>query len=205
MGVIKDDVLRVNVTNLNATTQQAQVTVMDEKGLTKGKTTLTLDPGVTGFFDVTFSEIVGRLMVRTQAKCSNNLFQVSTEIYVGLGVVMQTSLTLSGSSIVINGQGLFPAIGIVDGETARVSVANLGTTTAEVTLDFIEQDGKVIKEAILSVAPKQTGFLDYDGDGILGKMILRATGGAGAGTCVMSMEVFDTLSGRTRFSVDKNY
>jgi hypothetical protein len=86
-----------------------------------------------------------------------------------------------------------------------VSVANLGATTAEATLDFIEQDGKVIKEAILSVAPKQTGFLDNEGDGILGKMILRATGGAGAGKFATSMEVFDTLSGRTRFSVDKNY
>jgi hypothetical protein len=195
VGVIKDDVLRVNVTNLNATTQQAQVLVVDEKGLTKGTTTLSLAAGQTGFFDVTFSEVVGRLMVRTQAKCSNNLFLVSTEIYDA--ATMRTDLTLSGNGLVINGQALFAAIGITDQETARLAVANLGATTAQVTLDFLEQDGKVIESATLNVAPKQTGFLDYDGNGVVGRKVLRATGGAGGGKLLMSMEVFDTTTGRT--------
>jgi hypothetical protein len=199
VGVIKDDVLRVNVTNLNATTQQAQVSVIDEKGLTKGKTTLTLAPAQTGFFDLTLSGLVGRLMVRTQAKCANNLFLVSTEIYDAS--TQQTNVTLSEGGLIVGSlTAMSPAIGITDQETARLAVANLGATTAQITLDFLEQDGKVIQSATLSIAPKQIGFFDYDGIGLVGRRVVRgATSGAGAGKLRMTLEVFNTLTSRTGF------
>ncbi len=202
VGVIKDDVLRVNVTNLNATTQQAQIQVVDEKGSTHGITNFTLPAGQTGFFDVPFSGIVGRLMVRARTQCTNNLFLVSTEIYDAN--TLQTNLTLSRNDIIFGDVAQFAAVGITETETARLAVANLGATTAQFTLEFMEKDGTVIESAILSVPPKQIGFLDHDGNGVLGRKVLRATGGAGAGKAEMSVEVFDTLTGRTRYIEQDN-
>src|SRR5881409_3938932 len=103
IGITKDDVVRVNVTNLNSTTRQASVTVVDEKGTTKGKKMLTLAPGQTDFFDLTLNGLVGRLMVRTQAQCSSNLFLVSTEIYDA--ATQQTNATLAEYGVLTVNQG----------------------------------------------------------------------------------------------------
>jgi hypothetical protein len=197
VGVTKDDVVRVNVTNLNTTTQQAQVSVLDEKGATLGRKTMTLVAGQTDFLDVTLSGIVGRVMARTRAQCANNLFLVSTEIYDAK--TLRTTLTLAPSDV--ETQDLTEAIGLVDGQTARLSVANVATTTQVVTLTFMDQEGTVIKTALLTAPPNQTVFLDYEGAGIIGKQILRATGGAGAGKFVVTLEVFDTSTGRTEDDV----
>jgi hypothetical protein len=197
VGVTKDDVIRVNVTNLNTTTQQAQVSVLDETGATLGRKTMSLLGGQTDFMDVSLSGIVGRVMARSRTQCANNLFLVSTEIYDAK--TLRTNLTLAPSDVAT--QDLTEAIGLVDGQTARLSVANVGTTTQVVTLGFMDQQGTIIKTALLTALPNQTVFLDYDGAGIVGRQLLRASGGAGTGKFVVTLEVFDTSTGRTEDDV----
>jgi hypothetical protein len=202
VGVTKADVVRVNVTNLNTTTQQAQISILDDKGAPKGKKALTVSAGQTSFFDITFANLVGRLVIRTMTQCQNNLFLVNTEIYDA--VSLRTRLTIDSYRTTgpadANGVGqevLFDATAIVKEQTARLSVANLDVATIEVTLTFLDDAGKVLQTSSVSVPPKQIGSFDYLGTEIVGRKILR--GQITFGTTVLflsSIEAFDTVTGR---------
>lgn len=200
VGVTKDDVLRVNVTNLNTTTQQVQVTVVDEKGMPKGKTSLTVNGnGATGFFDLTLNGLVGRLEVRTQAKCANNLVLVSTEVYDALSV--QTRILIPPAGTTSATMVEYGATAITKDQTGRLSVANLGSVTADVTMNFYDGDGIVLDTTKLSVLPRQTGFFDFADPEQDGRLVLRGqVVNASGASLLTSLEVFDTLTGRTQLN-----
>jgi hypothetical protein len=129
--------------------------------------------------------------------------------------------------------GLF---GIVADQTARVSVVNTSGDPGgyppgpcRVTLAFVDVEGTVLKEALMTLRPGQATSLDYgfqappepDGDAIgaaadrLGRQDLRARieiadlvdpgdrqpKSFPPGPCVPTVEVFDTATGRTAFLV----
>jgi hypothetical protein len=130
--------------------------------------------------------------------------------------------------------GLF---GIVADQTARVSVVNTSGDPGgyppgpcRVALAFVDVEGTVLKEALMTLRPGQATSLDYgfasppqpeSGDAIgatadrLGRQDLRARieiadlvdpgdrepRSFPPGPCVPTVEVFDTATGRTAFMV----
>lgn len=64
----------------------------------------------------------------------------------------------------------FPMIGIADGESARVNALNLGTgqymraSSCSVTLQFLDSQGQVLKEKVVSLPAGKASFLDLSWD-----------------------------------------
>jgi hypothetical protein len=137
-------------------------------------------------------------MVRSYVNCPNNLFLVSAELYDTS--TEQTTVTLSDNDLVTDGQGgHFAAMGITDRETARISVANLGTATSLLTINFLDTEGDVIAGTSRAVGPGQTRYYDYNGTGVVGRKVLRGEVIGGEGTSLlMTMEVFNTSTERTK-------
>ena len=112
-------------------------------------------------------------------------------------------------------------IGIAEGQTARFNVLNPGVlppaagVSCSATLAYFGANGNLLKTASVTVTPGQAQYLDLFGDADLGLMIdqrkqIRATvtipalvpqpstGPAGACTLIGTLEILDTLTGRTQ-------
>lgn len=121
--------------------------------------------------------------------------------------------------------GRWGMFGIVEGQTARVSVVNTSDDPhgyppgpCRVGLAFVDADGAVLKETRLTLRPGQATALEFiwfERSGASGRQDLRARidiadlvdpGDRGPrlftpGPCVPSVEVFETATGRTAFLV----
>jgi hypothetical protein len=120
--------------------------------------------------------------------------------------------------------GRWGMFGIVEGQTARVSVVNTSgdprvpLVPCRVALALVDSRGEVLKESHLTLRPGQATALEFiwfERSGASGRQDLRARidiadlvdpGDRGPrlvppGSCVPSVEVFETATGRTAFLV----
>jgi hypothetical protein len=121
--------------------------------------------------------------------------------------------------------GRWGMFGIVEGQTARVSVVNTSAdprgfppSSCRVSLAFVDSEGIVLKEARLTLRPGQATALEFiwfERSGASGRQDLRARidiadlvdpGDRGPrsfelGPCVPTVEVLETATGHTAFMV----
>ena len=193
------DVVRANVTNLNATTQKARVSLMEEKGVVLRQQTFTLASGASGFFDV-FSVGTGRHEVREAALVGNRNFRLSVEVFdaitretafhcipsVGKGTVRSSSL-----------------VGMTGAQTARIAVANVGTATETGTVTFLDMAGVTLAKADVTDDIGDIVYLDYTDATIEDRLPIRAVVSLSDANFTASFELFDTKTGRTDVYVEE--
>ncbi len=139
---------------------------------------------------------------------------VSLIAFVLLSLVPASAQTGSG----------FPMVGVASGQSARINVVNAtpvdasNPTSCNVTLQFMDSDGNVLKQAAVNLQPSAATSLDLSWDDLTGATLraeLRAvllfgySGGANppggilrqtaCGSLIPSLEVFDNTTGRTSF------
>jgi hypothetical protein len=111
----------------------------------------------------------------------------------------------------------FGAVGLVDGQTARLNVSMLSpappSDPTAVEIRFLDGNGGAIKQAIVQLAPGQTAFVDFSLADVApgaagGRVQIRAevrvtvTPGPNetpSGRLISTLEVFDNATGKTSF------
>jgi hypothetical protein len=120
---------------------------------------------------------------------------------VVLGAVVQTARADSPP---------FALHGLTHDQFARVSVANMGTTTCNVTLQLLDQDNDVIASQTSAIAPGDQAALAVSGADLVPRGALRTLVrpvviGAPPGPCVPSFMIRDTTTGATTFATTRFY
>jgi hypothetical protein len=193
------DVARANVTNLNATTQKAQLSLMQEDGIVLLHQTFTLAPGASGFFDV-FSVGTGRHEVRGAALVGNRNFRLSLEVFDG------TTRETSFHCIPSVGKGTVrssPIVGLTGAQTARIAVANVGTATETGTVTFLDMAGLTLAKADVTDDIGDIVYFDYTDVTIKDRLPIRAVVSLSDANFTASFELFDTKTGRTDVYVEE--
>jgi len=111
----------------------------------------------------------------------------------------------------------FGAVGLVDGQTARLNVSILSpappTDPTAVEIRFLDSNGAVVKQTIVQLAPGQTAFVDFSladvAPGAVGgrtqiRAEVRVTIAPGptetpSSRVISTLEVFDNANGKTSF------
>ena len=111
----------------------------------------------------------------------------------------------------------FGAVGLVDGQTARLNVSILSpappTDPTAVEIGFLDSNGAVVKQEIVQLAPGQTAFVDFSladvaPGAVAGRTQIRAevrvTIPPGptetpSSRVISTLEVFDNANGKTSF------
>ena len=137
-------------------------------------------------------------------------------------LILLFATTLLGISSATAQQGVgMTMIGIASGQSARVSALNLGsvsstqTSSCTVTFQFLDSQGKVLKEVLATLQVGKAANLDLSRDQLPGEELraqIRAvllygyTGGAPPNQTILqqfdcniapSLEVYDNTTGRT--------
>lgn len=107
----------------------------------------------------------------------------------------------------------FGMVGITRGQTARLNVLNTGGVPIEVSLNFTDGEGRLIKQTVERLDGRQAKFLDLTPSSVdvgVGRLQVHASieiriweladGGAGR-QIVPTLEVFDNDTGRTNFAL----
>ena len=104
----------------------------------------------------------------------------------------------------------FGMIGITRGQTARLSMLNLGREPINLSLNFTDSAGRLIKRSFETVEGGHAIFLDLTPgtvDDVAGRLQIHASieasgGRGGAGRQIIpTLEVFDNDTGRTRVAL----
>ena len=200
VGVTVDDTLRLNATNLGATSMKARFAVMNDKGALLGQQSVSVLPGASSLFDITFDLPPGQNM-QVRGQVTTNVLATSMaasmEVYgnsdLRTKVFAPQALAIVGPLMVFS-----PLIGMTKEQTARASVANLGASVQTVTFSFLDQGGKVLAETTKDVGAKQIGYVDYGITDFNGRFPIRAELTLnGNGLVVIALQLFDTITGRT--------
>jgi hypothetical protein len=135
---------------------------------------------------------------------------------VGFAALAESAPAQPGSPIAISGLQFSSGMaGLASGQTARLSVVNVGPSTGSpipcvLGLAFLDSDSKILNQMFVAVAPGKAAFLDLtmnirDSDRLqirgIGYNPLLAAGSAIpqplSCNLVLTLELFDTVSKRT--------
>jgi hypothetical protein len=147
------------------------------------------------------------------------VYRISVFALAAAGAFSQRALAQSTiAPVVVYTTGM---IGLAEGQTARFNVLNPGVLppalglTCTAALTFFDGAGKVLKTSTVTATPGEAPYLDLFGDADLALMIdqrkqIRATftlpaivpppasGPLSACSLIGTLEILDTLSGRTQ-------
>ena len=196
MGITKSDTARLSFANLSTTTVTAQLVVIAGAGNVLKKSMVTLGPGAGTSITYADPSIIGRLQLRGQAKCSNNLFSVSLGITDTDGDQIAAD-TESPSSIIAPTDAYLGPVGLTINQSARLNVTNTSTTqTQTATLSFFDVAGALLQQTTVTLLPRASSLSDWTGKDIVG---LRGQVTIDRKTSISNLEVYDVATGRTVF------
>ena len=144
--------------------------------------------------------------------------RISKALALGaVAALVALSAPTPAGGFIIEG-GKFGMVGIVDGQTARLNVANLGAVPPPdadrpcmVELMFMDSMGMVLARTTLDLMPGHAGFHDFSFDDVVGTrptgrlqirpeaMLLGGPDTRGRCVIVPTLEVYDNVSMKTMF------
>jgi hypothetical protein len=106
----------------------------------------------------------------------------------------------------------FGSVGITRGQTARLNVINIGREALQVSLNFSDSNGRLIRQSVEILQPDHAAFLDISPSGVdegAGRLQIhgaleigiRANGDGSVRQIIPTLEVFDNETGKTQIAL----
>jgi hypothetical protein len=147
-----------------------------------------------------------------------------TSAYIRKSALLATLLMAAVFTAAAQSGSGFPMVGIASGQSARINAWNgapadpSGLTSCSVTMQFVDTNGKVLKQTVINLRPETASSLDLSWDElstadlrvqVRAVLLYGYSGGANPPPMLLqqsacanlapSLEVYDNTNGRTSF------